>query len=166
MVSAAISWYGAMKPFFVNENGIKVNKEKIIVNISKNICFLQLKKLVKRDDWIFVQDSVSSHRSNLVQGFLEKTLKLRFVICVEWSPSSPDVNPLDYFFWDLLKTKVYQGTAGEPFSSEEELKTKIKAVWKDCATDLKPLRKAIKQFVPRLRAVEEKQGYCIKMIFG
>ena len=27
MVSAAISWYGAMKPFFVNENGIKVNKE-------------------------------------------------------------------------------------------------------------------------------------------
>ena len=110
MVSAAISWYGAMKPFFVNENGIKVNKEKIIVNISKNICFLQLKKLVKRDDWIFVQDSVSSHRSNLVQGFLEKTLKLRFVICVEWSPSSPDVNPLDYFFGDLVKTKVYQGS--------------------------------------------------------
>ena len=33
MVSAAISSYGAMKPFFVNENGIKVNKEKIIVNI-------------------------------------------------------------------------------------------------------------------------------------
>ena len=27
MVSAAISWYGAMKPFFVKENGIKVNKE-------------------------------------------------------------------------------------------------------------------------------------------
>ena len=25
MVSAAISWCGAMKPFFVNENGIKVN---------------------------------------------------------------------------------------------------------------------------------------------
>ena len=102
----------------------------------------------------------------MLQDFPEKTLKRRFVKCVEWPPSSPDVNPLDYFFWDLLKTKVYQGTAGEPFSSEEELKTKIKAVWKDCATDLKPLRKAIKQFVPRLRAVEEKQGYCIKMIFG
>ena len=27
MFSAAISWYGATKPFFVNENGIKVNKE-------------------------------------------------------------------------------------------------------------------------------------------
>ena len=70
------------------------------------------------------------------------------------------------FLLGSFENEVYQGTAGEPFSSEEELKTKIKAVWKDCATDLKPLRKAIKQFVPRLRAVEEKQGYCIKMIFG
>ena len=96
----------------------------------------------------------------------EKTLKCRFAKYVEWPLSSPDVNPLEYLFWNLVKTKVYQGRAGEPFSSEEELKTKIKALWKDCATDLKPLRKAIKQFVPRLQAVKEKQGYCIKMIFG
>ena len=75
------------------------------------------------------------------------------------------MNPLDYFLGGLVKTKVYQGRAGEPFISEEELKTKIKAVWKDYATDLKPLRKAIKQFVSRLQAVEEKQGYCIEMIF-
>ena len=165
MVSAAISWYGATKPFFVNENGIKVNKENYCKHLKKQL-FPAIKKLVKRDDWIFVQDSAPSHRSNLVQDFLEKTLKRRFVKCVEWPSSSPDVNPLDYFFWDLVKTKVCQGRAGEPFSLEEELKTKIKAVWKDCATDLKPLQKAIKQFVPRLRAVEEKQGYCIKMMFG
>ena len=42
----------------------------------------------------------------------------------------------------------------------------MKNVWKDCVTDLKPLRKAIKQFVRRLRAGEEKQVYYIKMIFG
>ena len=97
------------------------------------------KKLAKRDDWIFVQDSVRLHRSNLVQDFLEETLKRRFIKYVDWPPSSHDVNSLDYFFWDLVKTKVCQGRAGEPFSSEEELKRKIKAVWKDCATDLKPL---------------------------
>ena len=83
-------------------------------------------------------------------------MKRCFVKCVEWPPSSPDVNPSDYFVWDLVKTKVYQGRAGEPFSSEEELKTNIKAVWKDCATDFKPLRKVIKHFVLRLRGVEEK----------
>ena len=77
---------------------------------------------------------------------------------MEWPPSSLDVNPLENLFWNLVKTKIYQGRAGEPFSLEEELKTKIKAVWKDCARDLKPLRKVIKQFVPRLRAVKEEQG--------
>ena len=47
------------------------------------------------------------------------------------------------------------------FSSKEKSKTKIKAVWEDCEIDLKPLQKAIKQFIPRLRAVAEKQGYRI-----
>ena len=67
--------------------------------------FPAVKKLVKCDDWIFVQDSAPSHRLDLVQDFIEKTLKRRFVKCVEWPPSSPDVNLLDYFFWDFVKTK-------------------------------------------------------------
>ena len=128
--------------------------------------FPAIKKRGKRDDWIFAKDSAPSDRLNMAQDVLEKTLKRRLVKYLEWSSSSPELNPLDYFFCNLVKTKVYQGRAGELFSSEEKLKTKIKAVWKDCATDLKLLRKSIKQFVPRLRAVEEKQGYCIKMIFG
>ena len=89
-------------------------------------------------------------------------MKPCFAKCVEWPFSSSDVNPLDYFFWDLVKPKVYQDKAGEPFSLGEELKTKKKAAWKIFATDLKPLRKVIKQFVHRLRAVEEKQLNCIK----
>ena len=97
IVSTVISWYGATKPFCVNENGIKVNKENYCKHLKKQL-FPAIKKLVKRDDWIFVQDSAPSHRSNLVQDFLEKTSKLLFVKCVEWPPSSPDVNPLDYFF--------------------------------------------------------------------
>ena len=79
MVSTAISWYKKLFP--------------------------AIKKLVKRDDWIFVQDSAPPIQLTLVQDFLEKTLK-RFVKCLEWTPSSPYVNPLDYFFWDLVKTKV------------------------------------------------------------
>ena len=46
------------------------------------------------------------------------------------------------------------------------MKNKNKSCTERCATDLKPLRKAIKQFVPILRAVEENQGYCMKIIFG
>jgi len=97
MVSAAVTWYGATKPFFVNGNGIKVNKENYYQHL-KNCNFLAIKKHVKRDDWIFVQDGATSHQSNLVQDFLEQTLKHCFVKRVEWPPSSPDTNPLDYFF--------------------------------------------------------------------
>ena len=56
--------------FFVNENGIKVNKENYCKHLKKQL-FPAIKKLVKRDDWILVQDSAPSHRSNLVQDFLE-----------------------------------------------------------------------------------------------
>ena len=86
----------------------------------KKQLFPAIKKLVKHDDLIFVQDSAPSHQSNLVQDFLEKTLNCCFIKCAEWPPSSPDVNPLDYFFCNLVKTKVYQGRAGDPFSSEED----------------------------------------------
>ena len=55
MVSASISWHGATKPFFMNENGINVNKEE------KKYLLPAIKKLVKRDDWIFVQDCALSH---------------------------------------------------------------------------------------------------------
>ena len=65
MLFAEISCYGATKPFFVNENGIKVNKQNYCKRL-KNSFFLQLK-------------SASSHRSNLVQHFLQKALKDCFV---------------------------------------------------------------------------------------
>ena len=60
MVSAAISWYGATKPFCVNENCIKVNKENYCKHFKKQL-FPAIKKLVKHDGLIFVQDSAPSH---------------------------------------------------------------------------------------------------------
>ena len=74
--------------------------------------------------------------------------------------SSSDVNLLEFFSWDSVKTRLYEGRSGKPFTSEAELKTKMNSVWNICANDLVPIRKAIKQFVPRMKAVEEKQGKC------
>ena len=83
-----------------------------------------------------------------------------------WPPSSPDTNPLDYWFWDAVKSKVYDGRAGRPFDSEQELKNTIKRVWSSVVSDKKTIRKVIKQFVPRLRGVARKGGYSIKLTFG
>ena len=102
MVSAAISWYGVTKPFFVNSNGIKVNKENYCRHLKKEL-FPAIEKLVKRNDWIFAQDGAPSHGAYLVQDFIKSKLKRRFIRAEEWPPSSPDVNPLDYFYWNFVK---------------------------------------------------------------
>ena len=101
-----------------------------------------------------------------VQQYLKDTLKSRFVKNTEWPPPSPDCNHLDYFFWNNVQEKVYQGRHCEPFENTEELKTKIMEVWGECSSDLKSIRKATKQFLPRLEAVELKDGDSIKTLFG
>ena len=87
-----------------------------------------IEKVVKCDDWIFAQDGAPSHRSHLVQDFIKKKLKHRFIRAEEWLQSPPDVNPLDYFYWDFIKIKVYEGRSRKPFASEAELKKKIQSV--------------------------------------
>ena len=165
MVSAGICYHGVTEPFFVNNKGLKVNAANYHHHLPAQQ-FLAIDKVSKRKNWIFIQDGASSHTSNLVQGYLRETLKKRFLSKTEWPPSSPDVNPLDYFFWDFVKTKVYAGRAGQPFRNEEELQKRIRFVWKDCAKEIKTIRKAICQFVPRLKAVQQKEGHSIKMLFG
>ena len=166
MISAAISWHGVTRPFFVNEGGIKVNAVRYHQHLKREL-FPAIEKFMTRGDWIFVQDGASSHTSDLVQGFLSDTLKNRFVRKDEWPPSSPDSNPLDYYFWNQIKLKVYEGRPfNQPFRNEQELMARIKAVWKDCAKNIPEIRKAVKQFIPRLEAVSEKQGGSIKMLFG
>ena len=103
----------------------------------------------------------SAISSQLVQDF-ETKLKHHFIRAEEWPLSSLDVNLLDYFYWEFAKTKVYEGKSGKLFASEAELKNKIKSY----ANDLVPIRKAIKQSVPQMKAAEETQEGCIKMLFG
>ena len=121
-----------------------------------------------RNDWIFVQDSVLSHRSNLVQDFLSETLNKRFIKPNEWLPTFPDCNPLDYHFWDKIKLKVYGDRFNKAFKNENELKKKIRKVWREMSNpnELREAEKALKQFVPCLSAVQEKDGQYIKILFA
>ena len=66
-------------------------------------------------DFTFVQDSAPSHRANQVQNFLKQKLKSRFVKNTDWPPKSPDCNPLDYYFCDRVREKVYDGRYCYPY---------------------------------------------------
>ena len=77
--------------------------------------------------------------------------RFRFVNKLQWPPKSPDLNPLDYWFWDSLSRKVYEGQR-EPFVTVEQLKRRIRRVWNDAAND-DQVKKSVMQFKKRLRAV-------------
>ena len=125
-----------------------------------------VQRLCKHKHWIFVQDNAPSHRSNLVQDFSQEILNSRFIKTHEWPPLSPDCNFLGYFFSNKVKQKVYENRLNKTFENERELKKRIKSVWKDIAFSLPEIQRAIKQFAGRLKAVKERQGQCINMIYG
>ena len=101
----------------------------------------------------------------MVQNFLTEKLNKRFVKSNEWPFASPYCNPLDYHFWEKIKTKVYENRFNKPFQNEDQLKRRIRKVWPAVASDVVEIRKALKQFVPHLSKVAEKLGHCIKMTF-
>ena len=111
-----------------------------------------------------MQDGASSHTANITQQYLKETFGRRFICKDQWSPNSPDCNPLDYYFWDAVKRKVYEGRR-ERFLSLAELKKRIRKVWDD-SYDIATLRKAILEFRPRLQAVVTENSGPIKVHFG
>ena len=165
MVSACITWHGVTKPFLVNEKNLKVNAQRYKKHLEKQL-LPSINGMLKRKDWIFVQDSAPSHRANMVQDFLTEQLRRRFVKCTDWPPASPDCNPLDYFFWDRVQNKVYENRFNQDFKDAEALKRRIRKVWPEVAGEVIAIRKAFKEFVPRLQSVRDHEGQCIKMFFG
>ena len=84
---------------------------------------LAMRDLYPNNNFIFIQDSAPFHRAKIVQNFLQEELKSRFAANTECPPSSFDWNPLDYYFWNEVKEKIYSGHSAKPFESEKELKT-------------------------------------------
>ena len=93
MVLACLTWKGETKPLFVNGSGVKENAQTYKRHLQKEL-LSAVQRLYIRKNWIFEQDNVPSHRSNLVQDFLQEAINSFFIKTYEWLPSSPDCNPL------------------------------------------------------------------------
>ena len=142
---------------------IKVNG-KYYINHLKRELLPACSELYEGENYYFMQDGAPSHTANITQEYLKENFGRRFIRKDQWPPNSPDCNPLDYFFWDAVKQKVYEGRR-ERFQNIDELKKRIRQVWKQ-SYDLDTLRKAIQQFRPRLKAVVKENGGPIKSHFG
>ena len=153
------------KAVFRKNKGLKVNAKRYKTHLEK-VLLPNIDSMMKRKDWIFIQNSAPSRRANLVQDFLSEKLNKRFVKYSEWPPTSPDCSPVDYHFWEKVQRKVYENRFNGAFDNENALKRRIRRVWPKVSRDIEEIRKALKEFVPRLKSVTEKDGQCIKMLFG
>lgn len=85
---------------------------------------LQAVPLPIQSDMWFMHDGAPAHFAITVRNFLNATYPARWIGRggpVAWPPRSPDLNPLDFFFWGHMKSLVYE----TPVDSAEDLVARI-----------------------------------------
>jgi hypothetical protein len=102
-------------------------------------------------EWVFQQDGATAHTSNRAQGWCERNLN-SFLEKNHWPPNSPDLNPLDYFFWNEVVTKMNVNHSMTLDEFQEEISRAIAEVPVDM------IKKAVNRFTYRVRKVEEAKG--------
>lgn len=78
---------------------------------------------IRREMWL-LQDGAPPHFTAAVREHLNENFPERWIGrggFVQWPPRSPDLNPMDFFFWGHLKSLVYK----EPVNNREELRQRI-----------------------------------------
>lgn len=78
---------------------------------------------IYRDMW-FQQDGCPAHYARRVRDYLNTEYPDKWIGrlgSILWPPRSPDLNPLDFFYWGCIKEKVYF----KPVANRDELRHKI-----------------------------------------
>ena len=95
MVFGVVSSEGHIIPPHIFEVGLKVNS-KVYLDVLKSMVIPWCNQVAGGRPWVWQQDSAPAHKSKETQAWLQKEC-YDFVPFSQWSPSSPDLNPLDYF---------------------------------------------------------------------
>ena len=101
MVFGVVSSEGHIMPPHIFEVGLKVNT-KVYLDVLKCVVIPWCTQVAGGKPWVWQQDSVPAHKSKETQAWLQKEC-YDFVPFSHWPPSSPDLNPLDYFVWSYFE---------------------------------------------------------------
>ena len=83
---------------------------------------------------IFQQDGAPPHYANIVREFLDTTFPQRWIGrggFKAWPPRSPDITPLDFFFWGYVKQCVYSVRINDIDHLKERIRDAIHSVTPD-----------------------------------
>ena len=100
MVFGVVSSEGHIMPPHIFEVGLKVNT-KVYLDVLKSVVIPWCNQVAGGRPWVWQQDSAPAHKSKKTQVWLHECYD--FVPFSHWAPSSPDLNPLDYFVWSYVE---------------------------------------------------------------
>jgi len=91
--------------------------------------FLEEIPLIERNKIIFHHDGAGPHNARIVINYLNEHFPQRWIGRygpIRWPARSPDLNPLDFFFWEYCKELMYKTLPED----QEDLETKFRyVVW-------------------------------------
>lgn len=154
MVFGAISSEGDVMPPHIFETGLRVNTD-IYLDVLSTVVFPWIKEIAGDRPWVWQQDSAPCHVSGKALGWLKENC-FDFVHKDTWPPSSPDLNPMDYFFWGVLEAR----TNRRPHTTKASLITAIKE--QSNAMERELVQRACSCFRTRVEQVIEAEGSYIE----
>ena len=142
-----------LKPFFFPNT---VNSENYLA-LLRDHAIPQLRRKRKMRNVIFQQDGAPPHYAVTVRNFLKENFPEDRIIArgvgTCWPPRSPDLTPMDYWFWGMVKARVYH--AHKP-STLDELQQRITDTID--AIEESELQSAVRNIITRLRLVQQENG--------
>ncbi|XP_051155172.1 uncharacterized protein LOC127277823 [Leptopilina boulardi] len=106
----------------------------------------------------YQHDNAPTHTHRMNQAWLQRRFRNRFIgrgSRVPWPPRSPDLNPLDYFFWGKIKSEIYR----HPVQNMEELMEWIRVAVQAVRDDPAMIRRAIYDLVHRAELCIQQGGH-------
>ena len=154
MVFEVISSEGHVMPPHIFEAGLRVTSE-IYLTVMKEVVLPWIKKVAKDRPWVWQQDSAPCHVSKKSLEWLAENC-YDFISKDIWPPSSPDLNPMDYFFWGVLEARTNR-------SAHPTKTALINTIRKEAMAIPKPqILAATARFRSRVEAVIEANGSYIE----
>jgi len=81
------------------------------LNMVRDMVVPQLRTRANFAELYFQQDGGTPHYALLVRNYLDNIFPLHWIGrrgSIDWPPCSSDLTPMDFFFWGIVKNKVYE----------------------------------------------------------
>jgi transposase len=138
-----------MPPYFFGAN------EKVDTDVYYRVMRYHVLPWIKANypdgNYVWQQDGAPAHTSKKIQKFCQDNM-VNFWPKDFWPPSSPDLNPLDFFWWGAIESKCN----ATPHPNVDSLKASIAKVWAEYP-DVS-IQRAFTSLRPRLEAVIAAKG--------